>query len=137
MHALLWMHKMFPNYFRSFIFVNARTVAPLRHGGREEVEALKVEANSALSYLVNFCHSKGWAAKSYLPFGTDPVDKFTRLAERVSTEFPNSMLFASMLIFCRDNWFVRLLHDQAALVLQRHFHLRGLQMVILPMKIAV
>ncbi len=65
-----------------------------------------------------------------------PVDEFTRLAERVSTEFPKSMFFASTLVFCRDNWFVRLLHDQAAL-LQRHFHLRGLQMVILPMKIAV
>lgn len=86
---------------------------------------------------MNFCRSNGWAAKSYLSFGTDTVDEFTRLAERISTEFPNSMFFASMRVFCRDNWFVRLLHDQAALARQSHFHLRGLQMVILPMKIAV
>jgi hypothetical protein len=47
------------------------------------------------------------------------------------------MFFAPMLICCRDNWFVRLLHDQAALVLRGYFHPRALQMVILPMKIAV
>jgi hypothetical protein len=29
----------------------------------------------------------------------------------------------------------RLLHNQAAMALQRRFHLRGMQMVILPMKL--
>jgi hypothetical protein len=36
-----------------------------------------------------------------------------------------------------DNWLVRLLHNQAALALQRRFHLRGMHMIILPMRIAV
>ncbi|MCC6473818.1 MAG: APC family permease [Burkholderiales bacterium] len=137
MHALLWVNRMFPGHFRNFVFVNARTVDSRSYGGSDELEALKTEANSALSYFVNFCHSKGWAAKSYLSFGTDPIDEFTGLAERVCAEFPNSIFFASKLVFRHDNWFVQLLHNQAALVLQRQFHLRGLQMVILPMKIAV
>ena len=137
LHALLWVQRMFPGHFRNFIFVNARTVDAHSYGGREDVEALKVEANAALSYFVNFCNSKGWAAKSYLAFGTDPLDEFTKLAERVLAEYPNSIFFASKLIFEHDNWFVRLLHNQAALALQRRFHLRNMQMVIMPMKLAV
>jgi len=127
---------MFPDHFKNFIFVNTRTVDSHSFGGREDMEAMKVDANAALSYFVNYCNSKGWAAKSYLTFGTDPIDEFTRLGERVQTEFPNSIFFASKLIFENDNWFIRLLHNQAALALQRRFHLRGMQMVILPMKVS-
>jgi amino acid transporter len=136
LHALLWVQRMFPDHFRNFIFVNARTVDSQSFGGREDLAAMKVDANASLSYFVNFCNSKGWAAKSYLSFGTDPIDEFTRLAERVLREFPNAVFFTSKLIFDRENWMTRLLHNQAAIALQRRFQLRGMQMVILPMKLS-
>ena len=136
LHALLWVQRMFPDHFKNFIFVNARTVDSQSFGGREDLAAMKVDANASLSYFVNFCNSKGWAAKSYLSFGTDPIDEFTRLAERVLTEFPNAVFFTSKLIFDRENWMTRLLHNQAATALQRRFHLRSMQMVILPMKLS-
>src|SRR5262252_5662181 len=136
LHALLWVQRMFPDHFRNFVFVNARTVDSQSFGGREDLAAMKVDANASLSYFVNFCNSKGWAAKSYLSFGTDPIDEFTRLAERVLTEFPNAVFFTSKLIFDRENWMTRLLHNQAAMALQRRFHLRSMQMVILPMKLS-
>jgi amino acid transporter len=137
LHALLWVHRMFPDHFRNFVFVSARAVDSHSYGGREDLETMKVEANSALSYFVNFCHSKGWAAKSYQSFGTDPIEEYTRLAERVNTDFSNAIFFTTQLILRRDNWFVRQLHNHAALVLQRRFHLRGMQMVILPMRLSV
>jgi hypothetical protein len=137
LHALLWVQRMFPDHFRNFIFVNARTVDAQSFGGREDLEAMKVEANASLSYFVNFCNSKGWAAKSYLSFGTDPIDEFTRLAERVRSEFSNAIFFTSKLIFDEDNWLTQILHNQAAIALQRRFHLRGMQMVILPMRLSV
>jgi hypothetical protein len=135
LHALLWVQRMFPDHFRNFVFVNVRTVDSQSFGGREDLAAMKVDANASLAYFVNFCNSKGWAAKSYLSFGTDPIDEFTRLAERVLTEFPNAVFFTSKLIFERESWMTRLLHNQAAMALQRRFHLRGMQMVILPMKL--
>ncbi|HZF19956.1 MAG TPA: amino acid permease [Burkholderiales bacterium] len=135
LHALLWVQRMFPDHFRNFVFVNVRTVDSQSFGGREDLAAMKVDANASLAYFVNFCNSKGWAAKSYLAFGTDPIDEFTRLADRVLTEFPNAVFFTSKLIFERESWMTRLLHNQAAMALQRRFHLRGMQMVILPMKL--
>jgi len=53
----------------------------------------------------------------------------------VHEEFPNCIFFASKLIFEQENWLIRLLHNQAALAIQRRLHLQGLQMVILPMKL--
>ncbi len=135
LYALLWVQRMFPDHFRNFIFVSARTVDSHSYGGNEDMKLMQMEANVALTYFVNFCNSKGWAAKTYLAFGTDPVDEVARLAEQVHAEFPNSIFFASKLVFERENWLIRLLHNEAALALQRRLHLHGLQMVILPMKI--
>jgi amino acid transporter len=135
LHTLLWVQRMFPDHFRNFIFLNVRTVDSLSYGGSEDVKLMRMEANVALTYFVNFCHSKGWASKSYLAFGTDPIDEASKLAGQVHEEFPNCIFFASKLIFEHENWLIRLLHNQAALAIQRRLHLHSLQMVILPMKI--
>lgn len=135
LHALLWVQRMFPDHFRNFIFVNARTVDAQAYGGDESIEQLRTEATVALSYFVNFCHSHGLAAKSYLAFGTDAVEELAKLCEQVRNDFPNAIFFTSKLITEDENFLTRMLHNQAALALQRRLHLNGIQMVILPMKI--
>jgi hypothetical protein len=135
LHALLWVQRMFPGHFKNFLFVNARTVDAHVYGGEGALEKMREDAAETLEFFVDFCHSHGMAAASYIGFGTDAVEEITRMCERISNEFPNSIYFTSKLVFENDNWFTRLLHNQAALAVQRRLHLEGLQMVILPMKV--
>jgi hypothetical protein len=71
-----------------------------------------------------------------MAYGTDPIAVLDDLVQEVIAEYPNSVCFAANLIFAHDNLFVRWLHNQTALAMQRRLHLRGQQMVILPMKVA-
>ncbi|MGZ3237128.1 MAG: APC family permease [Burkholderiaceae bacterium] len=135
LHALLWVLRMFPGHFKNFIFVNARTVDSHAYGGEGAVEQMRIEAEATLKYFVDFCQSHGMASSSYLGFGTDVVDEVIKLCEDINNAYPNSIFFTSKLIFENDNWFTRLLHNQAALAIQRRLHFDGLQMVILPMKV--
>ena len=135
LHALLWVQRLFPGNFKNFIFINVRAVDAHVYGGREDFEALQTQAHASLNYFVNFCNSYGLAAKGYVGFGTDAIEEFMRLAEQVQKDFPNTIFFTSKLIFRRDNWLIRLLHNQAALAIQRRLHLEGKQMVILPLQL--
>jgi amino acid transporter len=135
LHALLWVQRMFPGHFKNFIFVNARTVDSHAYGGEGAVEHMRAEANATLKFFVDFCHSHGMASAAYLGFGTDAVEEVTKLCQDIAQEYPNAIFFTSKLIFEHDNWFTRLLHNQAALAIQRKLHFDGLQMVILPMKV--
>ena len=135
LHALLWVQRMFPGHFKNFIFINARTVDSHAYGGEGVLEQMRVEANATLKFFVDFCHSHGMASASMLSFGTDVVDQVTQLCVETNREYPNSIFFTSKLIFETDNWFTRLLHNQAALAIQRRLHFDGLQMVVLPMKV--
>ncbi|GAB3432789.1 APC family permease [Massilia solisilvae] len=135
LHALLWVQRMFPGHFKNFLFVNARTVDAHVYGGEGAMEKMREDAAETLEFFVDFCHSHGMAAASYIGFGTDAVEEITRMCERISNEFPNAIFFTSKLVFGSDNWLIRLLHNQASLAVQRRLHLEGLQMVILPMKV--
>jgi amino acid transporter len=135
LHALLWVQRMFPGHFKNFVFVNARTVDSHAYGGEGAVEQMRAEANATLKYFVDFCHSHNMASAAYIGFGTDVVKEVTRLCSVINHDYPNGIFFTSKLIFEHDNWFSRLLHNQAALAIQRRLHLDGLQMVILPMKV--
>ncbi len=135
LHALLWVQRMFPGHFKNFIFVNARTVDTHAYGGEGAVEQMRAEANATLKYFVDFCHSHNMASAAYIGFGTDVVKEVTRLCSVINQDYPNGIFFTSKLIFEHDHWFSRLLHNQAALAIQRRLHLDGLQMVILPMKV--
>jgi hypothetical protein len=134
-HALQWVRKEFPDHFRNFLFMNVRTVDSQSYSGAQDMERLRQQANEALHYFVNFCHHEGLASKSYLTFGTDPIEELAKLAEHVHTDFPDSIFFTSKLIFERDNWYIRQLHSEAALQMLRRLHLRDLPMVVLPMRL--
>lgn len=99
------------------------------------MESLKTDAKVSLNFFVNFCHSYGMPASSYLSFGTDAVEEVTQLCQQAAKQYPNIVFFTSKLVFKKDNWFTRLLHNQAATAIQDRLHLDGLQMVILPMKV--
>jgi hypothetical protein len=59
----------------------------------------------------------------------------TEISDQVRCEFPSAIFFTCRLTTEHENFMTRLLHNQAALALQRRLHLEGIQMVILPMNI--
>ncbi|HEV8519823.1 MAG TPA: APC family permease [Burkholderiales bacterium] len=135
MHALLWVQRLFPDHFKNFVFLSAGEVDAQCYNGPGALRTLRYEIENSLRYYVNFCHSHGLAATSYLAFGTDPVEELIKLSEQAGREFPNNVCFTSKLIFADDNFFTRWLHNQTALAIQQRLHLKGQQMVILPMKV--
>lgn len=135
LHALLWVQRMFPNYFKNFIFISARTVDSQAYGVEGTVDEMKKKADASLKFFIDFCKSHGLPSKAYVGYGTDAVEEIYKICTQVNEDFPNSIFFTSKLIFKKDNFFTRLLHNQAALAIQRHLHLSGIQMMILPMKL--
>ncbi|GAA4331345.1 APC family permease [Pigmentiphaga soli] len=135
LHALLWVQRMFPGHFKNFVFINARTVDAQAYGGPEALEAMRVQSATSLKYFERFCNSYGLAADSRLGYGTDVVQTLDKLITEVLQKYPNTIVFASKLVFKRENIITRLLHNQAIDALQRRMHINGRQMMVLPMLI--
>ncbi|MDD4893492.1 MAG: amino acid transporter, partial [Candidatus Rickettsiella isopodorum] len=135
LHNLLWILRMFPNHFKNFVFVTIGIVDVESFSAKKELTTMQKDTNEMLDYFVTYCQEQGLAAKGFSAYGTDPTEKLTILSKKIIKEFPHSIFFASKLIFSKDNWITRLLHNETAIMLQRRLHLLGVQLVILPMKI--
>lgn len=132
-HSLLNVQRMFPGYFHNFVFLTVGTVESTQMKGDQTMEQLKEEVNVQLQKYVEFCHTHGLAATARPGYGTDPVDAAVKLADETLREFPRSMFFAGTLVFREENWFTRALHNYTAFAIQRRLHLKGIQLVIMPM----
>ncbi|MEO8402166.1 MAG: amino acid transporter, partial [Gammaproteobacteria bacterium] len=122
-------------YFKNFIFVSVGIVDVESFSAGPALEKMQQEVNEMLKYFVDYCQEYDLAAESYAAFGTDTVDKLDILAEQVSEKYPNCIFFSSKLVFEHDNWITRILHNETPTTLQRHLHLQGKELMILPMKI--
>ncbi len=136
LHALLWVLRMFPDHFRNFVFINARTVDAQVYGGTEALETMRTKATTSLKYFERFCNSYGLAADSRLGFGTDAIDTLEDLMSEVSKDYPDAIFFMSKLVFTRETLWTRILHNQAIESLQRRAYLNGFQVMVLPMRMA-
>ena len=134
MHTLLWIHRIFPNVFSNFVFVSVGEVDVERLSAENGIEQLHERMEHNLSQLVAYCQHRGWPAHYVFAFSADRVRELTDMAERLRNEYPNCVFFASQLMF--DTWWARVLHHQSAFALQEELLERGMQMVILPMKLS-
>ncbi|MGF6777402.1 APC family permease [Paraburkholderia sp. GAS334] len=135
MHALLWVNRLFPDHFKNVIFLAVGEVDAQSYEGAEHLQSLRQTISSSLDYYVAHCRRHGIAAEYRIAFGTHPVGEFIKLAESTMDEFPNSVCFASKLIFKRVNFLTAWLHNHTPVEIQERLHLQGKQMVLLPMNV--
>ena len=68
-------------------------------------------------------------------YGTDRVEALTRLCNDVRREYPNSVFFAARLLFEREHWWNRWLHNQTVRDMERLLHDRGSELIVVPVRL--
>jgi amino acid transporter len=134
-HSLLTVMKLFPRYFTNVVFMSVGVVDSATFQGVEEVDRVREETEGALQRYVDLARGMGIPADSKWSIGTEAVSECERLATEVAKEYERSIFFAGKLIFERERWWDRLLHNETAYQIQRRLQFAGLAMVILPVRV--
>src|SRR5215471_17578092 len=111
-HTLLWVQRLFPTHFTTFIFITAKAVDAHSYAGAQPIACLRETLERSLAFYVDYCHANGLAATARFSLGTDRVDELVKLAEEIQREYANCVFFTSKLVFRNENWVTRLLHNQ-------------------------
>ena len=132
---LEWAQKQFPGRFRNFLFVSVGEVDKQSFDASGAIKSLQVRIDNSLRYLTSYCASRGQRAASFQAYGNDPMQELAELLEKVLAEYPDSLCFASQLVFAHDHAATRFLHNQMPLAMQRLLSLRGKELVIVPLRV--
>jgi len=134
-HALLTVQRLFPGPFQSFVFVSVGAVDAATMKGVAEVDRVREVTRAGLARYVALAHRLGLAATSRMAVGTETVAEAERLCRQVAREFPRAVFFAGKLIFQREGWLQRLLHNETANQLQRRLQFAGINTMVLPVRV--
>jgi hypothetical protein len=134
-HALLTIQRTFPGFFRNFIFVSVGVVDSAAMKGVEEVDRVRLRTQTALDRYVELAHRLKLAADYRMDVGTETVATAEALCAAIAQEFPRAVFFAGKLVFERERFFQRLLHNETAYQLQRRLQFRGLNAMVLPVRV--
>ncbi len=135
MNCLLEIKKLFPGIFKNFIFVTVGEVDSNNFSEEKKWRDMRRKTKVILRKYRDYCHANGRFAKSYVGYGTDIVEKLTQLTDRVAKDYPNTVFFGTKFIFDNENILTQILYNHVPYIMQRRLHVKGLNMVILPMKI--
>ena len=134
-HTLLILLKTFPNQYSQIYFATVGVLDSGNFKGTEEVERLRNDRQRTIDHYVRLARSLGLAADGEYCLGTDPVEESTKLALKIREKFPRSVFFAGKLLFEAEKWYYPLLHNETAYAISRRLQLKGIPMVVMPIRI--
>jgi hypothetical protein len=134
-HTVLSIFRAFPNHYKNLLFLSVGVVDSDTFKGIDEVDALRHRTGETLLRYVDYARKLGIPATSRAAIGTDAVSEIEDLCRKVSKEFPKVTFFAGQLIFQKETWYHRLLHNETAFAIQKRLHWSGMTMVILPVRV--
>ncbi|MBL9122507.1 MAG: APC family permease [Planctomycetaceae bacterium] len=134
-HTMLNALRFMPGQFQNLVFLSSGIIGSGNFKGAAAVSELKEHTEEVLGKYVDLTRRLGMPATSFMSLGTDPVDELEQLCLEVKRRFPQTTFFSGNLVFQKDAWYLRMLHNQTAFALQRRLQWDGVPMVILPTRV--
>ncbi len=135
LHHVLSIHRLFPDYFANFLFVSAAVLDSGTFKGSEEIHRLEAESEVSLRKYVSWARAHGLRADYRRGLGTEAVATMEDICCKVAEEFPRSIVFMGKLIFRKEKWYHRFLHNETALAIQRRLQFAGVPAMVLPIRV--
>src|SRR6266849_103226 len=136
--TLMAIPRLFNDQFRNMVFVSVGEVDSNLLKGPEEVEHLEQQVADDLVEYRRLAADLGFHAEVRTGLGPDVIVELRRLCLEVAGEFPHSVFFAGQLVFSGelDGFVGRFLHNHTAFEMLRWLQVRGLSLVILPVRVS-
>lgn len=134
-HTILGIQRMFPGVFKNFVFAEIGVVDAGNFKGAEELGNLESSVARQTQRYADYMRAHGIHGESVHAIGTEIVSTATGLAAQITRRYPNSIFFGGQLVFKKETYLTRLLHNFAVFVMQREFFKQGMPFFVLPIRV--
>ena len=134
-HTVLGIQRMFPGVFKNFIFAEIGVVDASNFKGAEEIGNLQSAVARETQRYADYMKAHGIHAEAVYEIGTEIVSTASDLAQKLTKKYSNTIFFGGQLVFKKETYFTRLLHNFAVFVLQREFFKQGMPFFVLPIRV--
>jgi amino acid transporter len=134
-HQVLTLQRLYPGYYKNLIFLSVGVIDAAAMKGVAEVDELHSRTEEGMKRYVDLAQRLGFRAEYRIAIGVEAVAEAERLCVETSVTFPRAVFHAGKLVFEKERWFQRLLHNETAYQLQRRLQFKGLNAMVLPVRV--
>lgn len=134
-HAIFSIKKLFADRFQDFLFVSIGRVDSSKFKGVEEMDNLRKNTEDNLKKYAALAHKMGYRADYRYLVNIDVIAGMEDLCDQVAAEFPDATFFSGKLIFAKETLWSGLLHNQTSLEIQRRLLFKGINMMVVPVRV--
>ncbi|MBI3987034.1 MAG: APC family permease [Lentisphaerae bacterium] len=135
LHTLFGVIRHFGNTFKNFVFIHVGVIDAGNFKGASEVEKLQAHVQQEVQRYVTYMQSQGYYAEGYSSICADVVTELADMAPRIVEKYPQAVFFGGQLVFPKESFFSRWLHNYIVFAVQRRFHHQGIPFLILPIRV--
>jgi amino acid transporter len=135
LHTLFAILRLFGGVFKNFVFVQVGVLDVGNFKGAKEVGNLEGQIKCDVDRYVGLVKRNGLYAEGICEIGVDVIDEVMKITPKIMERFPGAMFFGGQLVFEKDSFFHRLLHNHIVFALQRKLYHQGIPFVILPIRV--
>jgi hypothetical protein len=136
-HSLLSVQRLFPGTFKNYLFLSVGAVDSGAFKGKSQLEGLVTDTGKSLDRYTDLARRLGFNAAYESRLATDVVEEAEKLCLEVAKLYPRAVFFLGKLIFARERFSYRILHNDTAYAIQRRLQFDGLQAVVMPIRMHI
>lgn len=134
LHTVFGVIRLF-GVFRNFVFIRIGVVDAGNFKGAQEICNLESQVKGDLDRYVKLMNKNGFYAEGVCVVGVDIIDGVTGVVPGILERFPQAIFFGGQLIFPRDSFMLRFMHNYTVFALQKRLYRQGVPFVILPIRV--
>jgi len=135
LHTLFNIIRLFGTEFKNFIFVEVGVIDTGNFKGVNQIENLEAKVKRDTKRYVDFMQRNNYYAEGKSAVGVDIVEEIDNVAADIIKRFPNAVFFGGQLIFTKDSFISKFLHNYTVFALQKRLYRQGIPFVILPIRV--
>jgi amino acid transporter len=135
-HTVLNVFRAFPNHFKNLVFLSVGVIDSGGFKGAGCVAELEVATEKMMRRYCSLATELGIPSQFRFSVGTEAVAEAEKLCREVMVTYPVVTFFGGKVVFARERWYHRLLHNETAMAIQKRLYWLGATMVILPAKVS-
>jgi amino acid transporter len=135
LHTLFAVIRLFKDTFKNFVFIQIGALDAGNFKGTEELQNLKAYVETEVGKYVQYMNRHGFHAEAFTAIGVDVVEEVEKMTPRIIERFPNAIFFGGQLVFPKESFITRLLHNYTVFAVQRNLYRIGIPVVIMPIRV--
>jgi amino acid transporter len=135
LHTLFNTLRYFGDLYKNYVFLEVGVIDAGNFKGSEEVENLGASVRADAEKYIRYMRRNGYAADAFTSVGIDTVEEVTKLSKEVLKRYPGAVFFGGQLVFGKESFATRLLHNYTVFAIQRRFYQTGTPVMILPIRV--